>query len=113
MTDFNRAQEDVGNVVMLEHVNTRVPDQSLATAFYVTGTRPDARPLPDDRHDQHVDQYRPQPVPFADGRSAGRARAHRHRPARSCRPAEAASTASNHSCQERHSASRKRRGAYR
>jgi hypothetical protein len=29
--------EDVGNVVALEHVNTRVPDQRLATLFYVTG----------------------------------------------------------------------------
>lgn len=29
--------EDVGNVVMLEHVNIRVPDQLLATLFYVVG----------------------------------------------------------------------------
>ena len=37
MTEYDRAQEDVGNIVLLEHVNTRVPDQQLATAFYVSG----------------------------------------------------------------------------
>jgi catechol-2,3-dioxygenase len=34
---FDRSQEDVGNIVHLEHVNVRVPDQRLATLFYVTG----------------------------------------------------------------------------
>jgi hypothetical protein len=34
---FDRAVEDLGNVVALEHVNTRVPDQQLATIFYVMG----------------------------------------------------------------------------
>jgi hypothetical protein len=29
--------EDVGNIVSLEHVNIRVPDQSLATLFYIVG----------------------------------------------------------------------------
>ena len=29
--------EDVGNIVSLEHVNIQVPDQSLATLFYVVG----------------------------------------------------------------------------
>ena len=29
--------EDLGNVVALEHLNIRVPDQRLATLFYVTG----------------------------------------------------------------------------
>jgi hypothetical protein len=28
---------DVGNIVSLEHVNVTVPDQTLATSFYVTG----------------------------------------------------------------------------
>jgi catechol 2,3-dioxygenase-like lactoylglutathione lyase family enzyme len=37
MSEYDRAVEDVGNVVFLEHVNTRVPDQQLATAFYVAG----------------------------------------------------------------------------
>lgn len=34
---FDRAAEDLGNIVHLEHVNTRVPDQRLATIFYVSG----------------------------------------------------------------------------
>jgi hypothetical protein len=34
---FDRSLEDVGNIVFLEHVNTRVPDQRLATLFYVSG----------------------------------------------------------------------------
>jgi hypothetical protein len=34
---YDRTVEDLGNIVTLEHVNTRVPDQQLATLFYVTG----------------------------------------------------------------------------
>lgn len=34
---FDRAGEDVGNVQMLEHVNVTVPDQGIASMFYVTG----------------------------------------------------------------------------
>jgi hypothetical protein len=34
---YNRATEDVGNIVKLEHVNVTVPDQGLATLFYVAG----------------------------------------------------------------------------
>ena len=34
---FDRSTEDVGNVVWLEHVNTRIPDQRLATLFYMSG----------------------------------------------------------------------------
>ena len=34
---FNRAAEDLANVVGLEHVNLRAPDQRLATLFYITG----------------------------------------------------------------------------
>ena len=33
---YDRAAEDVGNIVSLEHVNVLVPDQQLATAFYVS-----------------------------------------------------------------------------
>ncbi len=36
-TAFDRTQEDVGNIVELGHVNTRVPDQRLATLFYISG----------------------------------------------------------------------------
>jgi hypothetical protein len=35
MREFS--EEDVGNVVLLEHVNLQVPDQLQATAFYVLG----------------------------------------------------------------------------
>jgi catechol 2,3-dioxygenase-like lactoylglutathione lyase family enzyme len=34
---YDRATEDLGNVVFLEHVNVQVPDLRLATIFYVTG----------------------------------------------------------------------------
>lgn len=34
---YDRTVEDIGNAVILEHVNTRVPDQRLATLFYVVG----------------------------------------------------------------------------
>ena len=37
MTRFDRTQEDLGNIVMLEHVNTRVPEQQPATLFYMAG----------------------------------------------------------------------------
>ena len=30
-------EEDVGNIVLLEHVNVQIPDQALATLFYVMG----------------------------------------------------------------------------
>jgi catechol 2,3-dioxygenase-like lactoylglutathione lyase family enzyme len=32
---FDRTLEDIGNIVHLEHVNVRVPDQQLATQFYI------------------------------------------------------------------------------
>ncbi len=34
---FDRAAEDIGNSIHLEHVNVRVPDQRLAALFYVAG----------------------------------------------------------------------------
>ena len=34
---FDRTVEDLGNVVELGHVNVTVPDQRLATLFYVSG----------------------------------------------------------------------------
>src|SRR5512134_3312838 len=34
---YDRRAQDVGNIVALEHVNVRVPDQGLATLFYVVG----------------------------------------------------------------------------
>ncbi|MGZ8465987.1 MAG: hypothetical protein ACXWXT_10610 [Candidatus Binatia bacterium] len=35
MGDYS--EEDVGNIVSLEHVNVQIPDQSLATLFYIVG----------------------------------------------------------------------------
>ena len=34
---FDRSAEDIGNIIGFEHVNVQVPDQGLATLFYVTG----------------------------------------------------------------------------
>jgi hypothetical protein len=34
---YDRAAEDLGNAIHLEHVNVTVPDQRLAALFYVTG----------------------------------------------------------------------------
>ena len=34
---FDRAAEDLGNAIHLEHVNVQVPDQRAATLFYVAG----------------------------------------------------------------------------
>jgi hypothetical protein len=34
---IDRSSEDLGNIVGLEHVNVRVPDQHLANLFYVAG----------------------------------------------------------------------------
>ena len=34
---YDRARDDVGNIVALEHVNVTVPDQRLATIFYIMG----------------------------------------------------------------------------
>jgi hypothetical protein len=36
-THYDRAAEDLGNIVALEHVNVRIPDQKIATIFYVSG----------------------------------------------------------------------------
>src|ERR1700686_135088 len=34
---YDRAAEDLGNIVALEHVNVTVPDQQLASWFYLNG----------------------------------------------------------------------------
>jgi len=34
---YDRSAQDVGNIVFLEHVNVRVPDQVIATRFYIQG----------------------------------------------------------------------------
>jgi predicted enzyme related to lactoylglutathione lyase len=35
-TRFDRSAEDIGNIVHLEHINLTVPDQLLATRFYIS-----------------------------------------------------------------------------
>ena len=35
--DFNRSEENIGNVLNMEHINLTVPDQQVAALFYVTG----------------------------------------------------------------------------
>ena len=37
MPQFDRRVEDLGNIVELGHVNVTVPDQRLATIFYISG----------------------------------------------------------------------------
>jgi hypothetical protein len=37
LKNYDRDMEDVGNIVALEHVNVTIPDQRLATLFYVIG----------------------------------------------------------------------------
>src|ERR1043166_3727786 len=34
---YDRAAEDLGNIVMLEHVNLQIPDQALGNLFYIQG----------------------------------------------------------------------------
>lgn len=35
--NYDRARQDLGNIVLLEHVNVTIPDQRLATLFYLSG----------------------------------------------------------------------------
>jgi hypothetical protein len=35
--NYDRGAEDVGNIVALEHVNVTIPDQRIATLFYIVG----------------------------------------------------------------------------
>jgi len=34
---FDRTEEDLGNIVHLEHVNVTIPDQQISTLFYIAG----------------------------------------------------------------------------
>jgi hypothetical protein len=36
-TPYDRTRQDLGNIVLLEHVNVTIPDQRLATIFYLSG----------------------------------------------------------------------------
>src|SRR5436309_15567635 len=41
---FDRSAEDLGNIIALEHVNVKIPDQIIATSFYVTALGPTRDP---------------------------------------------------------------------
>jgi len=34
---YDRSKEDISNIIWMEHINTTVPDQIIATLFYITG----------------------------------------------------------------------------
>ncbi len=34
---YDRREQDLGNVLLLEHVNVRIPDQGVGTLFYIAG----------------------------------------------------------------------------
>ncbi len=36
-SEHDRREQDLGNILLLEHVNVRIPDQGLATLFYIAG----------------------------------------------------------------------------
>ena len=79
MQPFDRAAEDLGNSIHFEHVNVTVPDQRLATLFYVAGlglTRDPYLMVSDTNMWVNVgrNQFH---LPSGDG--AGAARPYRHR----------------------------------
>ena len=43
---YDRREQDLGNILLLEHVNVRVPDQQAATLFYIAGQIKSDRILP-------------------------------------------------------------------
>ena len=67
---FDRAAEDLGNSIHFEHVNVTIPDQRLATLFYVAGLGLTRDPYHHGVRYQHVGECRPQPVSSAGRRSA-------------------------------------------
>ena len=87
---FDRSAEDLGNSIHLEHVNVTVPDQRLASLFYVTGlglTRDPYLMVSDTNMWVNVGQ---EPVSFAERKRAGAARSYRPRhrgPRGAARPA--------------------------
>lgn len=36
-SSYDRTRQDLGNIILLEHVNVTIPDQRLATIFYLSG----------------------------------------------------------------------------
>ena len=52
---YDRAAEDLGNSIHLEHVNVNIPDQRLTQLFYGAGLGL-TRSLPHGLRRQHVDE---------------------------------------------------------
>ena len=65
MQQFDRAAEDLGNSIHFEHVNVTIPDQRLATLFYVAGLGLTRDPYLMVSDHQHVGQCGPEPVSSA------------------------------------------------
>jgi len=75
---YERKAEDFGNVVGLEHVNVRIPDQEVATLFYVTGLGLTRDPyLMTSTNNMWINIGRSQFL--ADGQAPGAARSSGHR----------------------------------
>ena len=74
---FDRAAQDIGNIVGIGHVNVCIDDQHLATHFYITGLGYTRDPYSQHRRRQYVGQCRHEPVSPADGQARRAARRHR------------------------------------
>ena len=85
MQQFDRAAEDLGNSIHFEHVNVTIPDQRLATLFYVAGlglTRDPYLMVSDTNMWVNVGRSQ---FHLPDGSAAGAARPYRHRHRRAAR----------------------------
>jgi hypothetical protein len=69
MGDYS--EEDIGNIISLEHVNVQVPDQALATLFYVVGLGCTRDPYLNVGLNNMWANYRRATVPLADAQPAG------------------------------------------
>ena len=90
---YDRSAEDLGNIVGLEHVNLLVPDQGLATLFYISGLGLTRDPYLMTSVDNMWVNVGQQPVPPADRQGAEAARPHG---AGDPRPRPAAEAAGEH-----------------
>ena len=87
---FDRAAEDLGNAIHLEHVNVTIPDQRIASLFYGAGlglTRDPYLQVMDDNMWMNVGRSQ---FHLPTGKAAGAARQDRHRHRRPRGAAEAA-----------------------
>ncbi len=66
---YDRAAQDIGNIVNIGHVNVCITDQHVATHYYVSGLGLTRDPFPQYRRGQYVDQCRHEPISSADGKA--------------------------------------------